>query len=43
VPYRSAQAVHTQATPIAQPTSHDDPLPEIPRDIAGFPDDKSAQ
>jgi hypothetical protein len=34
---------HTQTTPITQPTGHDNPLPEIPRDIAGLPNNKSAQ
>ena len=34
---------HTQATPVAQPASHDNALPEVPRDVAHFPDYKSTQ
>lgn len=35
--------LRTHATPVAQPAGHDDSLPEIPRYIAHFPNDKSKQ
>ena len=42
--YPSApKQARTGATPAAHPTSHDDPLPEIPRDITHFPNNKPAQ
>ena len=34
---------HTEAAPVAQPTSHDDPLPEIYRDITHLPNSNSTQ